>query len=72
MTNKEKLKKVNLLLDEMKVFVKYLDDFKSELEERIKEDEANPPKYSSFCDRHWGAIKNRAKSFRNSLLEFYR
>ena len=65
MTNKEKLKKVNLLLDEMKVFVKYLEDVKSELESRKSEGWIS-------TDRIWGAIKNRAKSFRNSLLEFYR
>tara|TARA_R110001592_G_scaffold49630_3_gene154585 strand:- start:360 stop:554 length:195 start_codon:yes stop_codon:yes gene_type:complete len=64
MKNKEKLKKVNLLLNEMKVFVAYLEDIHKDLETRKSE--------SEFCDRPWGAIKNRAKSFRNSLLEFYR
>jgi hypothetical protein len=65
MTNKEKLKKVNLLLDEMKVFVKYLEDTKTQIESRKSDG-------WDSCDRVWGAIKNRAKSFRNSLLEFYR
>jgi hypothetical protein len=69
MTNKEKLKKVNLLLDEMKVFVKYLEDAKLSIEDRSKE----PKEWQEVsCDRVWGSIKNRAKSFRNSLLEFYR
>jgi len=68
MKNKEKLKKVNLLLDEMKVFVKYLEDMQTTLQEREKvKDE-----YEFGPDRPWGAIKNRAKSFRNSLLDFYR
>lgn len=69
MTNKEKLKKVNLLLDEMKVFVKYLEDAKLSIEDRSKE---SKQWQEVSCDRVWGAIKARAKSFRNSLLEFYR